>query len=128
MPAARDFMAKDLVVLSPEMTVHAAMNAFLANDISGAPVVDEHGDVVGMLTERDCLRVIYAASYHQDLGGRVADHMSSPVETLDAGTELIAVIERFLNSRYRRFPVLAGTRLVGIISRRDILRSVLEMW
>lgn len=128
MPAARDFMAKDLVVLSPEMTVHAAMNAFLANDISGAPVVDEHGDVVGMLTERDCLQVIYAASYHQDLGGRVTDHMSSPVETLDAGTELIAVIERFLNSRYRRFPVLEGTRLVGIISRRDILRSVLAMW
>jgi CBS domain-containing protein len=128
MPSAKDFMATDLVALTPEMTVHDAMRLFLDNDISGAPVVDPHGDVVGMLTERDCLQVIYAASYHKDPGGTVAEHMSSPVETLDADADLITVIERFLNSRFRRFPVLAGTRLVGLISRRDILRSVLAMW
>ena len=121
-------MVTELVVLSPDMTVHQAMNVFLENDISGAPVVDPHGDVVGMLTERDCLQVIYAASYHKAPGAIVSEHMSGPVETLDASTDLIAVIERFLNSRYRRFPVLDGTRLVGLISRRDILRSVLAMW
>ena len=128
MPAARDFMATDLVVLRPEMTVHDAMRLFLANDISGAPVVDAHGSVVGMLTERDCLAVIYRASYHQDPGGAVAEYMAAPVRTIDAGTDLVEVIEIFLRSRFRRFPVLDGTRLVGQISRRDILRSVIELW
>lgn len=128
MPAARDFMATELIVLAPDMSVHDAMNEFLENDISGAPVVDEHGSVVGMLTERDCLQVIYGATYHRDPGGKVLEHMSAPVETLDADMDLVTVIERFLRSRYRRFPVLDGTRLVGLISRRDILRSVLAMW
>ena len=128
MPAARDFMATDLVVLEPGMRVHEAMRLFLENDISGAPVVDEHGSVVGMLTERDCLEVLYDVSYHRAPGGLVAEHMSSPVETLDAGLDLVEVIDRFLRSRYRRFPVLSGTHLVGQISRRDILRSVLAMW
>lgn len=128
MPCARDLMATDLIVLSPEMPVHRAMALFLEHDISGAPVVDEHGSVVGMLTERDCLQVIYGASYHREPGGRVEEHMSAPVETLDAELDLTAVVERFLLSRYRRFPVLAGTHLVGQISRRDVLRSVLAMW
>lgn len=128
MPAAKDFMVTDLIVLAPEMSVHEAMQLFLRHDISGAPVVDDHGSVVGMLTERDCLKVIYGASYHHVPGDLVAERMSSTVETLDEGLDLTGVVEHFVRSRYRRFPVLSGTRLVGQISRRDILRSVLAMW
>ena len=128
MPAARDFMATELVVLSPEMSVHEAMRLFLENDVSGAPVVDVHGSVAGVLTERDCLQVIYRASYHKDPGGSVAEYMSQKIKTIDADTDLIEVIEIFLRSRFRRFPVLDGTRLVGQISRRDILRAVVDLW
>jgi len=128
MPAARDFMATDLVVLSPEMRVHEAMRLFLEKDFSGAPVVDAHGSVVGLLTEHDCIQVIYRASYHKDPGGSVAEYMATNVETIDADTDLIEVIELFLRSRYRRFPVMDGTRLVGQISRRDILRAVIDLW
>lgn len=128
MPVARDFMARELVVLSPDMTVHDAMDLLIAKDISGAPVVDAHGSVVGILTERDCLEVVYQASYHKNPGGKVSEYMQQPVETIDAGTDLIEVIERFLRSRYRRFPVMEGTRLVGLISRRDILRATAGLW
>ena len=128
MPAARDFMVTDLVVLSPEMKVHEAMGLFLANDISGAPVIDAHGSVVGMLTERDCLQVIYAASYHKEPGGSVAESMATEIQTIEADADLLHVIEIFLRSRFRRFPVLDGTRLVGQISRRDILRAVMDRW
>ena len=128
MPAAREFMVTDLVTLSPEMKVHEAMGLFLAHDISGAPVVDAHGNVVGMLTERDCLQVIYGASYYKEPGGSVAESMATKIETIEADTDLAQVIEMFLRSPFRRFPVLDGTRLVGQVSRRDILRAVIDRW
>jgi CBS domain-containing protein len=128
MPRAKDVMVTELIVLSPETSVHEAMSLLMRNDISGAPVLDAHGNVVGILTEKDCLRAIFRASYHQDPGGTVADTMSREVRTIDAETDLSEVIEIFLRGPYRRFPVLAGTRLVGQISRHDILRAVVGMW
>lgn len=128
MPRAKDVMITDLVVLRPETSVHEAMTLLMSSDISGAPVVDAHGSVVGILTEKDCLRAIFRASYNQEPGGNVADYMSREVRTIQAETDLLEVIELFLRGPYRRFPVLAGTRLVGQISRHDILRAVEAMW
>lgn len=128
MTVVADHMTREVITLSPSTTVHAALRLLLANDISGAPVVDDRGEVVGMLTGRDVIGAIFNASYHKDLGGTVADYMSRDVESVDAETEVMAVIERFMRSRFRRFPVLAGTRLVGVISRRDVLRAIEERW
>lgn len=128
MPRAKDFMTTDLVVLRPETSVHAAMKLLMESEISGAPVVDARGSVVGILTEKDCLRAIFCASYHQEPGGSVADYMSRQVHTIDAEMDLLEVIELFLRGPYRRFPVLAGTRLVGQLSRHDILHAVEAMW
>ena len=125
---ARDYMSGRLVVLQPEMDIYRAMNVLLDEDISGAPVVDEHGELIGVLSGRDCLSVVFKASYHQDPAGRVADYMSRDVETIDADTDIVEVVETFYQSRYRRFPVVSHGRLVGAISRRDILRAVEEMW
>lgn len=128
MPRAKDVMITDLVVLRPETSVHEAMTLLMNSEISGAPVVDAHGSVVGILTEKDCLRAIFRASYHQEPGGSVADYMSRQVHTIDAEMDLLEVIELFLRGPFRRFPVLAGTRLVGQVSRHDILRTVEAMW
>lgn len=122
---ARDYMAARLVTLTPEMDVLRAIQVFLDARISGAPVVDERGNLVGILTQRDCLDVATQAVYHGEPAGRVADYMSSPVTTLSADTSLLDVIEAFRQSRFRRFPVVEGTRLVGQISRRDLLRAIL---
>jgi CBS domain-containing protein len=116
------------VVLRPDMDLHRAMHVLLENDISGAPVVDEQGNLVGMLSERDCLTVAFRASYHQELGGTVAEFMSSEVQTIEANSDIVQVAELFFNSRYRRFPVMEENRLIGLISRRDILKAVEELW
>jgi CBS domain-containing protein len=100
----------------------------LSAGVSGAPVVDARGNLLGMLTQRDCLDVAMHAIYHQSPAGRVADYMKQPVETLDADASLVEVVEAFRGSRYRRFPVLEGHRLVGQISRRDVMRAMLELW
>ena len=127
-PTARDFMSTRLVTLSPGLDVLGAMRIFLDNRISGAPVVDDRGNLVGILTQRDCLNVAMHAIYHREPAGRVADYMGAPVDTLPASAGLAEVIEAFRNSRYRRFPVVEDGRLVGQISRRDILRAVLSLW
>jgi CBS domain-containing protein len=121
----RDYMSTDVVTVGPDMEVLAAMQRLLDARISGAPVVDTRGNLVGMLTQRDCLEVVTHAVYHGEPAGRVADYMSAPVTTLSAGTSLLDGIEAFRHSRFRRFPVLEGTRLVGLISRRDLLRAIL---
>ena len=124
---ARDYMTRDVVALTPDTDLRRAALVLLSRSISGAPVIDAAGRVVGMLTEKDCFRVIFAAGYHDELCGPVSDYMSVGVEAVDADSSIIEVIERFLGSRYRRFPVVSGGRLVGIISRRDALRALAEM-
>ena len=125
---AGEYMTGDPVVLDPAMDVHTAIGRLLEHNISGAPVIDDLGNLVGILTQRDCMAVALNAAYHQSEGGKVVDYMSKEVETIDVTTGLVEVIERFNRSRYRRFPVMSGTRLVGQISRRDVLRATQAYW
>lgn len=127
MPVVRDYMARDLTVLSPDEDMAQAMKTMLEQRISGAPVVDAHGNLVGVLTQRDCLTVAYRAAYHGQLAGRVSEFMTRSPETVPADLPLIEVIGRFYHAAYRRFPVMEGNQLVGQISRRDVLRAVLEL-
>lgn len=125
---ANDYMTVKLVTFTPDMDIHHAIDALLKNRISGAPVLDDRGRLVGVLSKKDCLRIAFSASYHQERGGPVSEFMSREVETIDADTVIVEVAERFLNSRYRRFPVMRDDRLVGVISRHDVLRALKDLW
>lgn len=127
-PTIEHYMTRDPLTLSPGMEVNRAAAALISRDISGAPVIDETGRLVGILTAKDCFRAVLHASYHQELGGTVASYMASPVETLDAGLDLIAAAEIFLASPHRRFPVMKEGRLAGMISRLDLLRAFGREW
>jgi CBS domain-containing protein len=124
---ARDFMMPHLVTLTTDMELLDAIQLFVEKQISGAPVLDSQGNLVGILTERDCLAQTVVAAYHGEAGGRVAEVMSGDVRTVDADASLMDIAESFVNSKYRRYPVLEDNRLVGIISRRDVLRAVLQL-
>ena len=125
---ARDYMAVKLITLTPDMDIHLAIKTLLDKRISGAPVVDGRGDLVGVLSKKDCFKVAFSASYHQDTAGPVSGYMSEGAETVDAGLSIVEVAELFLNSRYRRFPVTENGRLVGLISRYDALRALEDLW
>ncbi|MDH3932662.1 MAG: CBS domain-containing protein [Chromatiales bacterium] len=124
---ARQYMSKSLVTLRPDMDVIQAVHLLVEHKISGAPVLDDHGNIVGMLTERDCMEVVLKASYHGELGGQVEQYMSRVVRTVDVDSSLLDLAQMFVNSPYRRYPVMDGNRLVGIISRRDMLRAVQDL-
>jgi CBS domain-containing protein len=120
-------MTRELVTLDPELDVIAAMRLLFERGISGAPVVDTHGNLVGMLTQRDCLEVAYRAGYHQEPAGKVSHYMSCELETIPAELGLMEVIGVFLRSRYRRFPVVDDQRPVGILSREDVVGAALSL-
>ncbi len=125
---ARDYMSPGPVTVTPDTDIHRAMRILRENQITGAPVVDDRGDLVGILAEKDCFKVAFTSSYHREPGGWVSEFMSRDVQTVDADAEIIEVAEMFLKSRYRRFPVLANGRLIGLISRADILRALDDLW
>lgn len=120
-----DVMARRLVTLSPEMTMLEAARLLLDARISGAPVVDAGGALVGVLSKKDCLKVVFAARYHEDQGDRVREFMSAPARTLEADLDLVSAAQHFLQSEFRRFPVMSAGRLVGQVSRYDILRALI---
>ena len=120
----KDYMAKTLVTFKPDMDVLDAVHALVKHRIAGAPVLDDAGNIVGMLSELDCLRVVLHAGYHDQMGGPVADYMSADVRTVNAGMSVFDLAQLFIDSPYRRFPVTDQNRLVGQISRRDVLRAL----
>ena len=123
----RNYMAGQLVTFKPDEDVINAIHELVKHRISGAPVVDDKGDLIGMLSETDCLKVALNAGYYGDWGGPVADFMTHDVETIDADMNIVDLAQRFLDSGFRRFPVLRNNRLVGQISRRDVLRALGEI-
>ena len=120
-----DFMTTHLATAKPGMDLLSLVDLLLIQGISGAPVVDDDGKLVGMISEQDCLRAILVGTYQGDIGGRVGDAMSTPVETIQLGSNIVEIAERMLKTNRRRFPVVdVEGNLRGQISRRDLLRAV----
>lgn len=124
----KDYMTKDLTTFSPDMEILQAARTLVEHRISGAPVVDEHGNLIGMLTEKDCLKVALQASYYEEYGGKVSEYMSPQVKTIEADMSIADVAKIFLMDPHRRYPVLEDNRLVGQISRHDVLRALEVLW
>lgn len=124
----RDYMTRQVITLSPETEVLKALLVLAENDISGAPVVDAGGAVIGMLTEKDCLKSALEATYHSEFGGLVSDYMSADVASVEPDDGVVDVAGRFIAHPYHRYPVSEDGTLVGIISRRDVIKALAGAW
>ncbi len=127
-PTVDDYMARDLITFMPGDDIHVAVNVLLDERLSGAPVVDGRGRLVGVLSKKDCFEVVYSTSYHQEWGGRVEEYMTRDVTTIASGTDIIKAADLFMSSGFRRFPILENGRMIGQISRADLLRALEEHW
>jgi CBS domain-containing protein len=119
-------MATELVSFGPNDDIIAAMRTLLERHLSGAPVLDSGGRVIGILSQKDCLEIVYNTAYHKDWGGQVEQYMNRQVEHIEADCSVLEAAEKFLHSSYRRFPVMRDGQLVGQISRHDIMRALDE--
>jgi len=122
----KNYMARDLVTFTPETNVLSAIRTLIKHKISGAPVVDKTGWIVGIISEFDCLKPILESSYHNDVGTLVNNCMTKEITTIDSNASLMDAATLFLNNGWRRLPVTENKKLIGQISRIDILRAVLE--
>ena len=123
----KDYMARTLVTFKPETEVLDAVQVLVEKRIAGAPVVDDDGSLIGMLSELDCLKIVLNAGYHGDWGGPVSEYMTVDTQTVDAEMSIVDLAQVFVTSRFRRFPVMHDNRLVGQISRRDVLRALAKL-
>ena len=123
---AREIMATELITLHPDQPIVEAVDTLITNKISGAPVLDGEGTLVGVISEKDCLSLIVQESDNQPTGTLVKHFMSTNVMTIEADEDVITIAGRFLANPYRRLPVLEGGKLVGQVSRRDALKTIHE--
>lgn len=120
----RDFMTTTLVTLSPSTEVMSAINQLVKNRISGAPVLDADGQLVGMLSEMDCMQVGLIAAEDTCVAGPVSQFMKTSVVSVAPDDSLTLLAQMFLTKPFRRYPVIDNGRLVGQISRSDVLRAI----
>ncbi|GJL50100.1 MAG: hypothetical protein NPIRA01_13270 [Nitrospirales bacterium] len=123
----KDFMKANPVTFTPDMDIHKAMKVLVEQWISGAAVIDLRGNLVGLLSETDCLRVGLNAAYHDEWGGTVGDYMTREVKTIEADSSIVEIAELFTKTPYRRYPVLQENRLVGQLSRRDVMKGFVKL-
>lgn len=120
-------MRSDFPALGPTMPIRRAVALLVDSRAAAAPVVDDDGRMVGILTQKDCFRPVLQASYYREWSGSVADHMSREVISVNAQDELIRVAELFLRLPHRVFPVRDGARIAGLIHRSDILARLIRL-
>ncbi len=122
---ARDIMTKKLTCLSEDDLVYDAVRKLLARKISGAPVIDSRRRLVGVLSEKDCIRAAMRA-YHDGLPSpNVGQVMTREPVSVKEETNVVTIAHLFATSPFRRIPVVReGDVLIGQISRRDLLKAV----
>ena len=124
-----DFMTRDLITFRPDQTVTEVVESLIKYKISGGPVVNENNELVGIISEGDCLKQISDSRYYnmpmeQDT---VEQRMIKNVDPIDGNMNVFDAANVFLESKHRRFPIVENGKLVGQISQKDILKAALKL-
>lgn len=125
LPNVRTFMDTDTHALSEDDDIIDAVHRLIDEGVTGAPVIDASGKLSGLLSEFDCLRLMTHGDRGEAPAGKVREFMARDVPTVTPQMDVYYVAGMFLSHpNTRRFAVVEGDRLVGVITRKDILRAV----
>lgn len=124
-----DYMAKNLITFNPNQSLAAVMEILARNEITGGPVVDEKGRLIGMISESDCMKQLSDSRYfNMPMGSELVErYMTRVVETIASHVSIFEAATQFNQSRHRRFPVLENGKLVGQISQHDVILAALRL-
>lgn len=124
---AGDIMTTDLVTLKPDMDVFHGINELVRNRISGAPVVNEEGELLGVFSEKSCMQVLIGAAYEGLPTNQIQAFMNTEPKTICETTQVMSIAQMFLTTPLRRMPVMRDKRLVGLVSRRDVIAAAAKV-
>ncbi len=123
-----EYMTTKLITFRPNQPVAEVMETLIKNKISGGPVVNESNELLGIISEGDCIKHISESRYYNIPidNDNVEKHMVKNVETIEASLNIFEAAEKFLLSKRRRFPIVENGKLIGQISQKDILIAAME--
>lgn len=121
-----DYMSETPLTITADMPIMAAVRLLVDHDISSVIVIDANKTPVGILTERDCIRTALQAGYFDEGAGIVGDYMTTDITSAGPEDSLMDIAQLFADSPFRRCPVVDQGRLIGMISRRNVLRALGE--
>lgn len=125
-----DYMTRDLITFKENESIEQVIDLLIKNKISGGPVINENNELVGIISEGDCLKQISDSRYHNlpiDKNNTVEKAMVKKVETIDGNMNIFDAANKFLESKRRRFPIVENGKLVGQISQKDVLKAALKI-
>ena len=129
-PSVEAYMTRELITFKKDTDINVVIRSLLDNKISGAPVLDEDGSVVGLIDDKDCLNVLFGNVYNRlpTTSETVSKYMSNVMKSISVNQNILDVATVFISSPYKRLLVMDDDdKLVGQISRRDILRAIKEL-
>jgi CBS domain-containing protein len=123
-----DYMTTKLITFKPDQSVLEVMDLLIKNRISGGPVVNDNGELMGIISEGDCIKQISESRYFNMpmADTTVENHMAKEVDTIEGNMNIFDAATKFLQSKRRRFPIVENGKLVGQISQKDILKAALN--
>jgi len=125
----KDYMSTSLITFKPEQPVDEVIQTLIRFKISGGPVVNDKNELVGIISEGDCLKQISESRYYNMPmeNDKVEKRMVTQVDTIDGNMDVFDAANKFLSSKRRRFPIVENGKLIGQISQKDILKAALEL-
>jgi len=130
----KDYMSRDVITFRKTDSIYSAMQELLKKQISGAPVINKSGKVVGIISETDMMKNIVDSQYYNMPISKtnVSKYMKKSVDYISPNATIFEAASEFIKLKRKRFPVMISDKIVGIISRVDIISAAIsirsQMW
>ncbi len=121
---AKDIMTEDVISVKTDTPIYEAIDILVENRIAGIPVVEDDMTLIGILSEKDVLSLLFFYGQDDKKEKTVGDFMKQPAIHFDEDENLMDVCDCLTNSDFRRVPITSGGKLVGIVSRADIIECI----
>ncbi len=124
MMQAKDVMTREVITTGPDVTLNEVIKTLIEKKISGMPVVNASGEMVGIISEKDILNFAFDGNLQNT---RVKEVMTKNVVSFPPDADINSIALAIADHHFRRVPIVENNRVVGIISRRDIIRVALNI-
>lgn len=124
-----DYMTTDLITFTADQNIESVMESLVKHRISGGPVLDENGKLIGMISETDCIKQISESRYYNMPMPEITieKYVSIDIDTVDGNMNIFDAASKFIQSRRRRFPVMEDGKLIGQISQKDVMKAAMTL-